>query len=135
MNSLVLRHCWRPKMNDRTTSILIGLQQQIVNWRTDTYLEEKYRFRTAMAIPRLPTPRWTDTTPTLVAQVYDAHKSSLLHASHIIKRIWDMHRPRKIRPHSRRVKRRRHLPTVQKNSFPTTLLRGVPRNPIQVTQS
>ena len=39
MNSLVLPHSWRLYMNDGTTPLLAGLQQQIDNWRLVTYLQ------------------------------------------------------------------------------------------------
>ena len=74
-------------MNDGTTTILAGLQQQIDSWRLVTHLQAKDRLRAVLVIPK--PPRWTDTTPALAAQVYEVHKSSLLHALHSIKLIWD----------------------------------------------
>ena len=74
-------------MKDSSTPILAGLQNHIGSWRLVTYLQERDEHRIGLAIPR--TPRWMDTTLAMAAEVYGIHKSSLLHASHSLKLIWD----------------------------------------------
>ena len=89
MESLISPNSWTLNMKDGSTQLLAGLQQQIGNWRLVTYLHRREENRAELIIPR--PPRWTNTTPVLAAQIYDVHNSSLLHASHSIKLIWDKH--------------------------------------------
>ena len=89
MKDLIKPSSWRLHMKDGTTSISAGIQQQIDNWRLITYLQKRDEYRAKLAI--LSPPRWTDMTPSLAAQIYDDHKSSLPKVSHKSKLIWDKH--------------------------------------------
>ena len=89
IESLVLSESWTLNMKDEPTLILAGLHQQIDNWRLVAYLKKREEYRAELIIPR--PPRWTDITPALAAQIYSLPNSSLLHASHSVKLIWDKH--------------------------------------------
>ena len=65
MESLVLPNSWTLNMDDGSTPILAGLQQQIDNWRLVTYLQRRDEYKAEIIILR--PPRWTDTTPSLAA--------------------------------------------------------------------
>ena len=67
MKSLVLPDSWTLNMKEGSTPILSGFQQQIDNWRLVTYLQRRVEYRSELIIPR--SPRWTDTTPALAAQI------------------------------------------------------------------
>ena len=89
MESLILPNSWTLNMKDGFTPILAGLPQQIDNWRLVTCLQRRDEYRAEVIMPR--PSRWTNTTPALVAQIYDIPNSTLLHASHSVKLIWDKH--------------------------------------------
>ena len=81
-----LPNSWSLQMKDGTTPILVGIQQQIDNWRLITYLQKRDEYRAKLAIPRAPS--WTDTIPALVAHRYGTHNSSIAQLSYIVKLIW-----------------------------------------------
>ena len=87
MQDIIIADSWSLQMRDGTTLILVGIQQQIDNWRLVIYLQKRDEYRVKLTIPR--PPRWTDTTSALAAQIYDVHKPTLPQVSHKTKLIWE----------------------------------------------